>query len=848
MVPPSSSVCYRARPSFFAAPTNRSFSEFHEHYPLLCESSEAASSTTSANPLFTEQDEAGRPSLFKSNLYHSPSAQAVMAGHRFSGLRLPTSHSSPCIASSSSENEPSGPTEILDFMFLGSQEDALDRNFISKLPIQKVINISEKCPRSDLILNDERHFLRIPVNDTYDAKLSPFFEKAYEFIEDARRSNQKVLVHCLAGISRSATLAIAYVMRRNKLTAEDAYKFVQTRRPSISPNFNFMGQLTVYERNLRRAKLLPPCAEAAPSFGRKSETVADLQSYSRHCESESGFESATERSFESSDKSYGSSNERSFGSTDRLYESRSSDSSYGRYSESRYSGTAEQSSRSSDRYSEASRASDSSTDRASESSSSHSHSSQNQASEGSYHRRHFDNQSSEQSHHRNFESHPLESQYHRQNPDNSSESPQRQEGSYMESRRELPSDNGKPRTTNKRTIDVPLSMPQRPRILFSDTPTRREATSSWKAPVPTIPSPSTEFSKLDISLQNDLLGCDTSMKPSSSQNDVFMAQNDISLENPLFGAPDVDIWNSKVAQVLPEDVGKNTMATTYGYVTPDAMKRRMKKPNNLCLPLFNMMDRRGEGRRRFADDMGHCGQKFGGNMNSSQTSGGIINQSFTMNSGRPSGFDKSFPNRGDRANFRLHTTMSTDNIRSHGKGRCLRRTASDDLLQSPSADNLPSILNDNTRLKSFCSTSKFCHKAFGKCHKSSDKCSPSKSTPCTSKATSSTCEKPRLRKRFHRLAKMDKNGTFDPIDEEDDPSDYELRKSTCTTTSSSTVYSSISTDSATSEMAPQTPESGYQDEFTAKPKAAEATALGQDSFDPEKESLSSSSSLEIAVQ
>lgn len=55
-------------------------------------------------------------------------------------------------------------------------------SLLQTLPINKVINISKTCPRSDLIPNDERHFLRIPVNDTYDAKLSPFFQQAYEFI------------------------------------------------------------------------------------------------------------------------------------------------------------------------------------------------------------------------------------------------------------------------------------------------------------------------------------------------------------------------------------------------------------------------------------------------------------------------------------------------------------------------------------------------------------------------------------------------------------------------------------------------------------------------------------------
>lgn len=77
------------------------------------------------------------------------------------------------------------------------------------------------------------------------------------FSESARRTGENVLLHCLAGISRSPTLAIAYIMRSQGLDYEEARKFVKSRRPSISPNINFMGQLMVYEQLLRANRLLP---------------------------------------------------------------------------------------------------------------------------------------------------------------------------------------------------------------------------------------------------------------------------------------------------------------------------------------------------------------------------------------------------------------------------------------------------------------------------------------------------------------------------------------------------------------------------------------------------------------
>ena len=63
-------------------------------------------------------------------------------------------------------------------------------------------------------------------------------------------------MHCfvhlsLAGISRSPALAIAYVMRHLNISADDAYRYIKQRRPLISPNFNFLGQLHEYEKRLK---------------------------------------------------------------------------------------------------------------------------------------------------------------------------------------------------------------------------------------------------------------------------------------------------------------------------------------------------------------------------------------------------------------------------------------------------------------------------------------------------------------------------------------------------------------------------------------------------------------------
>lgn len=159
------------------------------------------------------------------------------------------SSSEQCLTSSTPVNP--GPSQILPFLYLGSQEDVLSTKTMQEHNITDVINVSmsgQKAPFLDE-KNDD-HFLRIPINDCLNAQLSPFFEQAFKFIEKVRQNGGRVFIHCLAGISRSPALAVAYVMRHLTLTADDAYRYIKARRPQISPNFNFLGQLYEYERSL----------------------------------------------------------------------------------------------------------------------------------------------------------------------------------------------------------------------------------------------------------------------------------------------------------------------------------------------------------------------------------------------------------------------------------------------------------------------------------------------------------------------------------------------------------------------------------------------------------------------
>ena len=59
------------------------------------------------------------------------------------------------------------------------------------------------------------------------------------------------MVHCIWGMSRSASVAIAFLMATRRISLDDAYKYVVSRRKIVRPNSGFMYQLKVYEQMLR---------------------------------------------------------------------------------------------------------------------------------------------------------------------------------------------------------------------------------------------------------------------------------------------------------------------------------------------------------------------------------------------------------------------------------------------------------------------------------------------------------------------------------------------------------------------------------------------------------------------
>jgi hypothetical protein len=93
----------------------------------------------------------------------------------------------------------------------------------------------------------------VPIADSDRVDIGRHFGRCTRWIRAAIRGGGRVLVHCQQGISRSATIACAYVMITRRLVLPAALAHLRTTRPQVRPNGGFLDQLTNLDQQLARA-------------------------------------------------------------------------------------------------------------------------------------------------------------------------------------------------------------------------------------------------------------------------------------------------------------------------------------------------------------------------------------------------------------------------------------------------------------------------------------------------------------------------------------------------------------------------------------------------------------------
>lgn len=139
--------------------------------------------------------------------------------------------------------------EILPRLYLGDITMATNKEELCRLGITDMITVEVKPIQPEYLPNTIQRYLYINLMDHSKQDLLSHFETSNEFIETALKNpTNKVYVHCVAGVSRSATIVIAYVMKSRCMNFHEARDLVHLKRRVIDPNEGFVCQLMLYHQ------------------------------------------------------------------------------------------------------------------------------------------------------------------------------------------------------------------------------------------------------------------------------------------------------------------------------------------------------------------------------------------------------------------------------------------------------------------------------------------------------------------------------------------------------------------------------------------------------------------------
>lgn len=153
-------------------------------------------------------------------------------------------------ASDAAWRAPESPARVLPYLLVGGREDAEDLPRLLQLGVTHVLNAA-----ASLDAAHAAHFLylKLELDDDDDEDVASAFAAAIAFIADAKAGGGLVLVHCVAGMSRSVALVIAWLLFAERMNLRAALDLVRERRPIALPNPGFRLALARYEVQLAGA-------------------------------------------------------------------------------------------------------------------------------------------------------------------------------------------------------------------------------------------------------------------------------------------------------------------------------------------------------------------------------------------------------------------------------------------------------------------------------------------------------------------------------------------------------------------------------------------------------------------
>ncbi|AAF33556.1 Tyrosine serine phosphatase 2 [Spodoptera exigua multiple nucleopolyhedrovirus] len=139
-----------------------------------------------------------------------------------------------------------------DRLYLGGIIYNVDdlKRFIAEKNINAVVSVWDESMLNVEQLGVAREdYLYIYIHDNVVANIMQHFDSTYSFIVRKLGEGKRVYVHCHAGVSRSATIVVYFLMKHYNIGLAEAYQIVVDRR-NIRPNNSFLRQLQMAESQM----------------------------------------------------------------------------------------------------------------------------------------------------------------------------------------------------------------------------------------------------------------------------------------------------------------------------------------------------------------------------------------------------------------------------------------------------------------------------------------------------------------------------------------------------------------------------------------------------------------------
>lgn len=114
-------------------------------------------------------------------------------------------------------------------------------NTYSKNNFSKIISLVPN-PMKEMLSSNNIEIIEILFEDNENVDIIKYCKIIYPLLIN-KKENENILVHCMSGKSRSASVVIYYIMKKFGKTYEDSYNYVKNKRKCIEPNRGFIKQL-----------------------------------------------------------------------------------------------------------------------------------------------------------------------------------------------------------------------------------------------------------------------------------------------------------------------------------------------------------------------------------------------------------------------------------------------------------------------------------------------------------------------------------------------------------------------------------------------------------------------------